>query len=123
MPMRGVRGATSIQRDQAGELIAAVRELLSEMQKANPGLKPADLASAIFSVTGDLHSAFPARAAREMGWTEVPLFDVQEMAVDGSLPRCIRVMLLWNTHLPQDKIKHVYLREASALRPDLSSKN
>jgi chorismate mutase len=105
------------------EIIVAVKELLIEIQKANPGLKPADLASVVFTVTEDLHSAFPARAARDLGWTDVPLLDVKEMAVGGSLPHCIRVLLLWNTRLPQEKVQHVYLREAAALRPDLIRKN
>jgi chorismate mutase len=123
MAVRGIRGATCVPADHVTEIIVAVKELLIEIQKANPGLKPADLASVVFTVTEDLHSAFPARAARDLGWTDVPLLDVKEMAVGGSLPHCIRVLLLWNTRLPQEKVQHVYLREAAALRPDLIRKN
>jgi chorismate mutase len=78
-----------------------------------------DVASAIFTVTPDLTAAFPARAARELGWQHVPLLDAQEVPVPGSLPRCVRVLILWNTDLSQQEIRHVYLRGAASLRPDL----
>jgi chorismate mutase len=70
-------------------------------------------------MTDDLTSAFPAEAARQLGWTQVPLMCSREIPVPGSLPRCIRVLLQWNTDLPQDDINHVYLGEAAILRPDL----
>jgi chorismate mutase len=73
----------------------------------------------IFTATSDLDAAYPARAAREMGWVHVPLLCMQEMAVVGSLPRCIRVLVLWNTDRPAGQVRHVYLRRARALRPDL----
>jgi len=78
-----------------------------------------DVASAFFTVTPDLTTAFPARAARELGWQHVALLDAQEIPVPGSLPRCVRVLIHWNTDKPQAEIRHVYLRGAASLRPDL----
>jgi chorismate mutase len=77
------------------------------------------VASAIFTVTDDLVSTFPAQAARQMGWELVPMLCGREIPVPNSLPRVIRVLVHWNTELPQSEIKHVYLREAVKLRPDL----
>jgi len=93
-----------------------------EIQTANPSLNTVDLASIWFSATPDLKSAYPAAAARQMGWTDVPLMCVQEMAVPDSLARCIRVLLHWNTELPQEAVRHVFLGEAATLRPDLVKK-
>jgi chorismate mutase len=81
-------------------------------------LKTEDVASATFTTTPDLTAAFPARAAREMGWQDVALLDVQEILVPGSLERCIRVLIHWNTERSAAEIRHVYLKEAQALRPD-----
>jgi chorismate mutase len=83
------------------------------------GIEIEDIASALFTTTADLSSAFPARAARELGWQHVPLLDAQEIPVPGSLPRCVRVLLHWNTDKPQADIRHVFLRGAASLRPDL----
>ena len=80
---------------------------------------PEELASAIFTVTDDLHSTFPAQAARQMGWSLVPMMCAREIPVPGSLPRTIRVLVHWNTELAQNQIKHIYLRDAVKLRPDL----
>ena len=118
MGCRGIRGATTVKVDAADAIVAATRELLAGMVAAN-SVAVADLASAIFTVTPDLTAAFPARAARELGWQHVPLLDAQEVPVPGSLPRCIRVLLLWNTERSQEEIRHVYLRQAASLRPDL----
>ena len=79
-----------------------------------------DLASAQFTVTSDLTTEFPALAARQLGWVDVPLLCGYEISVPGSLPRCIRVLLHWNTALAADKIHHVYLHDAQRLRPDLT---
>jgi chorismate mutase len=79
-----------------------------------------DIASALFTVSDDLKSAYPARAARQLGWKSVPLMCAMEIAVPGSIRRCIRVLLHWNTALPQADIRHVYLGEAAKLRPELS---
>jgi chorismate mutase len=117
MNCRGIRGATSVEVNEAGVLIAATRELLERIVAAN-GLSVEDVASVIFTATPDLDAAYPARVAREMGWVHTPLLCMQEMAVAGSLPRCIRVLVHWNTDLPPERIRHVYLGRARALRPD-----
>lgn len=121
MAVRGIRGATTVQKDVSEEILSAVRELLSDILQANPTLRPDDLASAVFSVTHDLQAVYPAQAARQLGWVNVPLLDVNEMVVEDELPRCIRVLLSWNTDLPQSAVRPVYLREAVRLRPDLTA--
>lgn len=120
MPLRGIRGATVAEHDQEEAILQATQELLSAIMMANPTLKIDDLASVFFSVTEDLSATYPAQAARELGWNEVPLLCSREIPVPGSLPRCIRVLLHWNTDLPQHAIRHVYLGAAAELRPDLS---
>jgi chorismate mutase len=120
MPVRGIRGATSVDQDQPDEILAATRELLGAIQQANPTLQTDDLASAIFTLSEDLCSVYPAQAARQLGWVQVPLLCAREIPVPQALPRCIRVLLQWNTDLPQSAIKHVYLRAAASLRPDLA---
>ena len=118
MTCRGIRGAIGIDANDADAIIAATRELLEHIIVAND-LSVEDVASVIFTATPDLDGAYPARAAREMGWVSTPLLCMQEMAVTGSLPRCIRVLVLWNTGRPLDQIQHVYLGRARALRPGL----
>ena len=119
MPVRGVRGAITVQSDQPEDIYKATRELLQALLVANPTLHSDDLASALFTVTEDLNSAYPARAARQLGWEQVPLMCAREIPVPEGLPRCIRVLLHWNTDLPQSSVRHVYLGEAAVLRPDL----
>ena len=119
MPVRGIRGATTICEDHPDVIRMATRELLLAVCAANPSLRTADIASAIFTVTEEIRSVYPAQAARALGWEEVPLMCAQEIPVAGSLPFCIRVMILWNTDLPQNDVHHVYLHEAVQLRPDL----
>ena len=119
MSMRGIRGATTIESDTSTNVLNATREMLEAMLSGNPGLEPADIASVIFTVTEDIRSAFPARAARELGWAGVPMLDAREIPVPGGLPLCIRVLLHWNTDKEQAEIRHIYLRGARALRPDL----
>ena len=121
MTIRGVRGATTIEADQPERVVAATSELLTAILEANPTMQPEDLASAFFTVTEDIHSAYPARAARQLGWVNVPLMCAREMDVPKGLPLCIRVLLHWNTNLPQQAVRHVYLREAVRLRPDLAA--
>ena len=121
MPMRGVRGATTVNEDQADQMLAATQELLEAILAANPGMNTEDIASVVFTLTDDLSSAFPALAARRIGWNSVPMMCASEIPVPGSLPRCIRVLLHWNTDTPQGGIRHIYLREAVKLRPDLAS--
>jgi chorismate mutase len=115
---RGVRGAITAGQDTREEILAATRTLLVEMVDAN-SLDTGDLASAIFTTTADLTAAYPAEAARQLGWTHVPLMCMQEIRVIGGLERCIRVLLHWNTSLEPEEIRHVYLGEAKQLRPDL----
>ena len=121
MPMRGVRGATTVDEDQADQMLAVTQELLEAILAANPGMHTEDIASVIFTLTNDLCAAFPALAARRIGWGSVPMMCAREIPVPGSLPRCIRVLLHWNTDTPQSGIRHIYLREAVKLRPDLVS--
>ena len=119
MICRGVRGATTVEADEREAILAATRELLQAMAQAN-GIQPEDLAAILFTCTPDLTAAFPAEAARGLGWTQVPLLDAQEVPVPGALPRCIRVLMLWNTERTQAEVRHVYLRGARSLRPDLA---
>ena len=119
MTVRGIRGATVVDLDEPAAILAATCRLLEEILAANPTLTPDDLASAWFTVTHDLVSVHPAVAARRMGWTQVPLMCSLEIPVPNSLPRCIRVLLHWNTDLPQKDIQHIYSGAAAALRPDL----
>ena len=114
---RGLRGATTVPKNEADAILQATTELLGALVDAND-LQEADVASVVFTATPDLDAAYPAVAARRLGWTETALLCVQEMAVRGSLPRCIRVLIHWNTDQAQDQLRHVYLREAKRLRPD-----
>lgn len=116
---RGVRGATTVVENDAREILAATRQLLALMIRLN-GIESVDVASGVFTTTTDLNAVFPATAARQLGWMSVPLLCGHEMAVPDSLPRCIRILLHWNTDRNQDEIHHVYLKEAVQLRPDQS---
>lgn len=116
---RGVRGAISVEEDTQDSILQATHDLLIGILQANPSLQPQDLASALFTVTDDLTSTYPALAARQLGWVEVPLLCAREIAVPGGMPRVIRVLLHWNTDLLQSEVRHVYLGRAAALRPDL----
>ena len=119
MQCRGVRGATTVESDTRDEILNATRQLIALMIRLNE-IESCDVASAIFSTTRDLHAEFPALAARQLGWLDVPLLCTNEMEVPGALPRCIRVLINWNTNRPQSEITHVYVKEAVKLRPDLS---
>jgi chorismate mutase len=114
---RGVRGATTIEADERELVLKATRELLALMIRLN-GIRTEDVASAVFTTTPDIVSVFPATAARQLGWLDVPLMCAHEMSVPGSLGMCIRILLHWNTDKGQRDIQHVYLREARTLRPD-----
>lgn len=117
MNCRGIRGATGVEANSAEAITAATRRLLEQIVAAND-LQVERIASVTFSATPDLDAAYPARAARDMGWTHLPLLCLQEMAVQGSLPRCIRVLIHYNTDASPDLIRHVYLGAARVLRPD-----
>ena len=119
MTTRGIRGAITVSADQPAIILAATQELLGAILRANDGLQAEDIASAFFTTTDDLVSVHPAMAARQMGWEHVPMMCAREIPVPGSLPRCVRVLVQWNTERAQTAIKHVYLREAVSLRPDL----
>ena len=119
MPCRGVRGATTVASNDREEILTATRQLLALMIRLN-GIESRDVASATFSTTRDLDAEFPALAARQLGWLDVPLMCGHEISVPGSLPLCIRVLLHWNTEKEQSEIEHVYVREANRLRPDLT---
>jgi chorismate mutase len=118
MTCRGIRGATCADANEGDAIIVATRRLLACIVAAND-LSVDDVASVIFTATPDLDAAYPARAAREMGWVNTPLLCMQEMAVADSLPRCIRALVHWNTDRAPHEIRHVYLGAARALRPDL----
>ncbi len=119
MMMRGIRGATTVKEDNVEEVLQATRELLQIMQREND-FAISDVASALFTVTPDLRSVFPAAAARSIGWDKVPLLCFREIEVPGSLPLCIRVLVHVNTEKSQQEIKHIYLKEARVLRQDLT---
>ncbi len=117
---RGVRGATTVKENSAEAVLAATRELLFTMVRHNE-IDLSDVASAYFTTTTDINATYPATAARQLGWFDVPLLCGHEMEVPGSLPNCIRILLHWNTAKTQQEIIHVYLREATSLRPDKES--
>lgn len=117
--MRAIRGATTVDADRPEAIREATREMLLEMLDRN-GLVAADIISAIFTVTPDLKSEFPAIAARELGWGDIPLLCTTEIPVPRALARCIRVLMHVDSARTRDAMRHVYLRGAGSLRPDLS---
>lgn len=119
MMVRGVRGATTADSNDRDSILTASRQLLAMMVRLN-GIYSEDVASATFTVTKDLDAEFPALAARQLQWLDVPLLCGYEISVPGSLQKCIRILIHWNTDTPQDQIQHVYIKEAVRLRPDLS---
>ena len=119
MICRGVRGATTVESNSREEILTATRQLLALMIRLND-IQADDVGSAIFSITQDLDAEFPALAARQLGWLDVPLICTHEVDVPGSLPNCIRILLHWNTDKAQSEIQHVYIKGAIKLRPDLS---
>lgn len=121
MQTRGIRGATSVLNDEAEEIYEATRELLLAILAANPTCRSEDICSVFFTVSDDLSAAYPALAARELGWIEVPLLCGKEIPVPTGLAHCIRVLIHWNTDVEQKDIRHIYLREATILRPSLAT--
>ncbi|MFC1757511.1 chorismate mutase [Planctomycetota bacterium] len=119
MACRGIRGATTADDNSRDEILTATRQLLALMIRQND-IVAEDVTSATFTTTPDLDAEFPALAARQLGWIDVPLICTHEISVPGSLPKCIRVLLHWNTDKRQSEISHVYIKEAQRLRPDLS---
>ena len=113
----GIRGATSVARNDETEILEATRALLDRMRREND-VPIERIVSVIFTVTPDLTAAYPARAARDIGWRETPLLCAADVDVPGSLPRCVRVLMHVDTEGPARGVRHVYLGEAKALRPD-----
>ncbi|MFC4078085.1 chorismate mutase [Salinithrix halophila] len=117
--IRGIRGATTVEKNEAEEILTATRELLEEIIHLND-LKPEDIASVFITATPDLTATFPARAIRMMpGWEMVPLMCAAEIDVPGAISRCIRLLLHANTERRGNEVHHAYLRDARSLRPDL----
>ncbi len=116
--VRGIRGAITAPANDAGEIIKSTQLLLKKMVEANR-LEVSDIAAVLFSATADLNQAFPARAARKLGWTDTPLMCQVEIDVPGALPRCIRVLMLINTELKPEEVQHIYLGGTRGLREDL----
>lgn len=119
MMCRGVRGATTVESNDREQILAATRRMMALIIRQN-GIVKEDVCSAIFTTTRDLDAEFPALAARQLGWLDVPLLCGHEISVPGSIGNCVRVLIQWNTKKKQDEIVHVYLNEAAKLRPDLS---
>lgn len=123
MMNRGIRGATTVTRNDEQEIVQETLRLLEEMVRRNE-LQPEYISNIWITMTQDLDATFPAKAIRQLeGWDLVPLMCSVEIPVQGSLPRCIRFMVQVNTDKSQSEIKHVYLNEAKRLRPDLSGPN
>ncbi len=113
-----LRGAITLERDEREHMLERVTRLLTEIMDRN-GLEHGDLISILFTATDDLHSAFPAVAARQLGMGDVPLICARELDIDGGMPRCVRVMIHITTDRPRSELRHVYLEDARSLRDDL----
>lgn len=113
--MRGIRGATTVANNNKQEIISATKELLLQIVMTNQ-IDITDIASVIFTTTADLNAEFPAAAAREIGWTDTALLCSKEIDVPGSLPLCIRILILLNSDKKQKEIRNVYLKGATNLR-------
>lgn len=121
MAVRGIRGAVNIASNTREEILQKSKELLEAILSANR-VKPGDIAAAIFTLSPDLNADFPAYAARQLGWTDVPLMCARELDVPGAMEKVIRVLLLVNSRTPASRIKHQYLGDTPRLRPDLANK-
>jgi len=118
---RGVRGATTADSNSREDMLQATTQLLALMIRKNE-IDSADVASAVFTTTKDLDAVFPALAARQLGWSDVPLLCMHEIDVPKALPLCIRILIHWNTTKSQSEVDHIYVKDAVALRPDLSER-
>jgi len=114
---RGIRGAITVSENTKEAIIAASKELLQNLMEANE-VEISDVACILFTTTPDLNAAFPAAAARELGWTQVPLLCGHEMNVPESLSSCLRILVLFNTNKKNEEIIHVYLGDAVTLRDE-----
>jgi chorismate mutase len=117
MYCRGIRGATTVESNTREAILDGTRELLVQIIEAND-LRVEDVGSAVFTTTPDLDAEFPALAARQLGWHDAALMCGHEMAVPGALPRCIRILIHWNTPKQQHEIVHIYIKGARNLRPE-----
>src|SRR5262245_52640134 len=120
MRVRGIRGAVRVASNERTEIFARTQELLRAMVDAN-AVRSEDVAAAFFTLTPDLTADFPAHAARDMGWSHVPLMCASEVAVPGALDRVVRILLLVNTNLAPRDVRHQYLGDTQCLRPDLAA--
>ncbi len=118
MPIRAIRGAITVPDNSRTAILEATHALLQALVEAN-GMSAGEVIAATFSVTADLDQAYPAEAARDLGWTEAGLMCVQEMRVEGTVNKCIRVQVLWETEEPRSAVTHRYLGGAASLRTDL----
>ena len=116
--VRALRGATTLDVDERDHLLERTQELIAELFERN-GLHEDDLISIVFTATDDVHSAFPAEAARESGITHVPLLCARELEIDGGIRRCIRILVHAYTSVSARELRHVYLHDAKQLRTDL----
>lgn len=116
--IRGIRGATTVEHDEADEILARTQELLLEMARANQ-IEPDDMASICFTLSPDLHATFPAEAARRIGWQYVPVICMRELDVPHGLPKTVRVLMHAETSLRPEAVRHVYQGRAVTLREDL----
>lgn len=122
MRVRGVRGAITVNENTEEAIIRATRTLLEKIIEAN-GIVEEDVASVFFTSTPELTAAFPAKAARDMGWDQVALMGAQEIGAANGIPMCIRILVHWNTEKSLDEVTHVYMRGAESLRADLYPKH
>jgi chorismate mutase len=122
VPVRGIRGATTVASNDASAIVEATAELLGQLVSLN-AIEPEEVAFAYFTTTRDLDAEYPALAARQMGWVDVPLLCGHDMDVRQPNPRgvarCVRILLLYNTDRPQREMHHAYLRGAEAIKQDL----
>jgi chorismate mutase len=116
--VRALRGATTVDVDEPGHITERVLALLQGLLDANQ-INHDDIISVLFTATDDIHSMFPAAAARKFGWGDVPLICARELDITNATPMCIRVMVHFNTERPRSALHHVYLEGAVALRDDL----
>lgn len=117
--MISIRGAITVEENTAVCILDSTKNLIKKMELEN-NLKKDQVISILFSATNDLNKVYPAKAARDLGYVNSGLMCFNEMAVEGSLDRCIRVMILYNSNINQEDINHIYLKGAKILRPDLS---
>lgn len=117
MRVRGIRGAITVEANSKAAILSATQTLLEKLVEVN-GIVEEDVASVYFTSTPELTAAFPAKAARDMGWHQVALMGAQEIGAANGIPMCIRVLIHWNTEKSLDEVTHVYMRGAEILRPD-----